>query len=116
MSITTFIGRDLAKRDLAKKDIHSLILRSAALLGLIGLLILLAIGQAAQAREGDGAATGLSVQAATNAPLLGLSIDLTAAQVGEQSAAPFDSTDTLLNLDALSGKITADTVTAHTQH
>ena len=116
MSITTFIGRDLAKIDLAKKDIHSLILRSAALLGLIGLLILLAIGQAAQAREGDGAATGLSVQAATNAPLLGLSIDLTAAQVGEQSAAPFDSTDTLLNLDALSGKITADTVTAHTQY
>ncbi len=81
MSITTFIGRNLAKRDLTKKDIHSLILRSAALLGLIGLLILLAIGQAAQAREGDGSATGLSVQAATNAPLLGLSIDLSTTVV-----------------------------------
>lgn len=111
MSITTFLGRDLVK-----KDIHSLILRSAALLALAGLLILSAIGQAAQAREGDGAATGLSVQAATSAPLLGLSIDLTAAQVDEQSTAPFDSTDTLVDLDALSGQITADTVTAHTQY
>lgn len=111
MSITTF-----TEINIVKKDIHSLWIRSTALIALMGLLILSMLGQAAQAREGDGAATGLNVQAATTAPLLGLNINLTAAQVAEQNSAPFDSTDTLHNLSAQNGNITATTVTAHTQH
>ena len=98
------------------KNIHSLLLQSIALLGLIGLLILSAIGQAAQAYEGDGAATGLNIQATTNNNLVGLNINLPVAQVDKQDAAPFDNTSNVLNLNTLNSAVTANTVTAHTQY
>ena len=87
------------------------------LFGILGSLALLAmLWQPAQAREGDGDASGLSVQATTDLPLTGLEIDLTAAQVDELDSAAFDETDQVLSLDALSGTVTADVITAHTQH
>jgi uncharacterized repeat protein (TIGR01451 family) len=89
----------------------AMVIASAALL--LGTLTV----QPAQAREGEGAATGLDIRAATDSPLVGLEIDLAVAEVDEgPTTVPFDENETIVSLDALDGSVTADTISAGTRH